>query len=178
MSEISDRPDRVRNNRLLVVDDQFEIHEDFREILTPPRAPSPTDELASAFLTEDRSTLLPTFELLHARSGEEALVMVENALRSGDPIALAFVDIRMPPGIDGGTTVRKIREADPDIEFVIMTAYTDLSLHEIVENTPPTHKLLYVRKPFAREEIQQFAAVLVEKYNVEQQLKRCQEGGS
>ena len=171
MAENTDRPDQPRNNRVLIVDDQAEIHEDFREMLAPARPPSRADELAAAFVREERAVVLPTFELLHAQSGEEAIEVVEGALSAGEPIAMAFVDIRMPPGISGVTTVSCIREVDPDIEFVIMTAYTDLSLTDVIENIAPLHKLLYVRKPFTREEIQQITVALVEKYNVAQRLK-------
>ena len=159
------------NKRVLVIDDQVEIHEDFREMLAPSRPPTMADKFAAAFVHEDQEEVLPTFELLHAHSGDEAITLVEESLRFGKPIAMAFVDIRMPPGMNGVTTVRRIRDTDPDIEFVIMTAYTDLSLPDLVANITPLHKLLYVRKPFTREEIQQMAIALVEKYNVAQQLK-------
>ena len=160
-----------RNNRVLIVDDEPEIHEDFREMLSLTGLPSATDELAAAFLEQDVVVFPPTFELLHAHGGDQACAMVQEAKASGDPIALAFVDIRMPPGMDGVTTLRRIRETDSDIEFVIMTAYTDKSLPDIVEGLVPLHKLLYIRKPFAREEIQQITVALVEKYNVEQRLE-------
>ena len=138
-------------------------------MLAPP-APSSTDALAAAFLDESDRAFPFTFELLHARSGEEACDVVAEANATGKPIAMAFVDIRMPPGMDGVATVRRIRETDPDVEFVLMTAYTDRSLPDIVEHIAPLHKLLYIRKPFTREEIQQIATALVEKYNVEQRL--------
>ena len=86
------------------------------------------------------------------------------------PIAVAHIDVRMPPGIDGIETTRKIRQIEKDIEIVIMTAYTDKSLSEIVRDMELLHKLLYIRKPFAREEIQQITLSLVQKWNVEQEL--------
>ena len=158
----------VASNRVLIVDDQLAIHDDFREMLDA-RHPSETDTLAAAFLSESPADVR-TFELLHASSGAEAVAAVQEAAAAGEPIALAFVDIRMPPGMDGVATLRQIRAVDPGIEFVIMTAYADRSLPEITEGIAPAHKLLYVRKPFSREEIQQLAVALVEKYNVEHQL--------
>jgi len=80
------------------------------------------------------------------------------------------MDLRMPPGWDGVETTRKIREIDKDIEIVVMTAYTNKPLSDIVSNIELLHKLLYVRKPFAREEIQQMTISLVEKWNVEREL--------
>ena len=166
-------PDRD-NNRVLIVDDQDEIHQDFNEMLGAGRARASTDELAAAFVTEEDRSFLPDFEILHAGSGEEACRIVETAQESDRPIAAAYVDIRMPPGIDGIETIRRIRRIDRDIEIVIMTAYTDKSLPEIIHDMELLHKVLYIRKPFAREEIQQITLSLVGKWNVERALAEKQ----
>ncbi len=160
------------NTRVLIADDQKEIHDDFEEMLTP-RAAAAADHLAASFLGgEEADHHLPEFELLHATGGEEACEIVRRAARDGAPIAVAYIDIRMPPGIDGVDTVRRIRGIDRAIEIVLMTAYTDTSLAEIVEDMELLHKLLYVRKPFAREEVQQITVALVEKWNLERELER------
>ena len=161
------------NNRVLIVDDQPDIHDDFTEMLKPGRTGASTD-LASAFISEPGGALLPAFELLHAANGEEACNLVRDAKAEDRPIAVAYVDIRMPPGIDGVETTRRIREIDSAIEVVIMTAYTDKPLSEIVHGMTSLHKLLYIRKPFAREEIQQITRSLVGKWNVEQTLAEKQ----
>ena len=158
------------NYRVLVVDDQQEIHHDFEEMLTPGFAGASTDDLAGAFASEVDESFLPKFELLHARSGSEAYNTVRTAIETGDPIAVAYIDIRMPPGMDGIETTRRIRTVDPNIEIVLMSAYTDKSLGEIVHEMQLLHKLLYIRKPFAREEIQQITLSLAEKWNVENEL--------
>ena len=158
------------NNRVLVVDDQQEIHTDFREMLRPGVAGSAADELAEAFLAEDGDTAFPDFELLHAMSGEAACEVVRTAREEERPVALAYVDVRMPPGIDGVETVRRVRAIDPEIELVLMTAYTDRRVSDIVRNMELLHKLLYIRKPFAREEVQQITLSLVAKWNVEREL--------
>ena len=102
--------------------------------------------------------------------GEEACALLEREAHLKRPIAVAYVDIRMPPGIDGVATVRNIRRFDRAIEIVLMTAYTDTPLADIVQDMELLHKLLYIRKPFAREEIQQITLALVEKWNLEQEL--------
>ena len=159
------------NNRVLIVDDQPDIHRDFAEILRPSQIDVSMDEVAPVYVDgpADGDTL-PEYELLHAAGGEEACDIVRAAKASERPIAVAFVDIRMPPGIDGVETVRRIREFDADIEIVIMTAYTDKSLSEIVHGMTSLHKLLYIRKPFVHEEIQQITLSLVGKWNIEQSL--------
>lgn len=158
------------NRRVLIVDDQSDIHDDFEEMLGASPSGSLTAELASAFLDEDQDELLVEFELQHAMRGEDAVEAVSAACAAGEPFAAAFVDIRMPPGIDGVETVRRIRRIDRDVEIVIMTAYTDKRLSDIVRDMELLHKLLYIRKPFAREEIQQITLSLIAKWNVEQSL--------
>jgi len=158
------------NNRVLIVDDQDEIHQDFEEMLNPRSTGLLTDELARAFGSDVDESFLPDFELLHAKSGKEAYEKVKQAIEAGNPIAVAYLDLRMPPGWDGVETTHKIREFDKDVEIVIMTAYTNRPLSDIVFNIELLHKLLYVRKPFAREEIQQTTISLVEKWNVEREL--------
>ena len=156
------------NNRVLIVDDQEEIHDDFREMLVTGEGGS-SDDLAAAFLPP-RRPFLPEFALSHAASGEQACRRIEEGRERGAPTAVAYVDVRMPPGIDGIETIHRMRQVDRDIEIVIMTAYTDKSLSEIVHDMDRLHKLLYIRKPLAREEIQQITLSLVVKWNVERAL--------
>ena len=166
------------NTRVLIVDDQHEIHDDFTEMLRPLHAqPAAGEELAWAFVADDRvveGPFLTAFELLHATTGEHACEIMERGQAWNQPIAVAYVDIRMPPGIDGIETVRRLRQIDRDVEIVIMTAYTDQSLPEIVRDMELLHKLLYIRKPFVHEEIQQLTLCLVGKWNVERSLAQQQ----
>lgn len=163
------------NNRVLIVDDQEEIHQDFEEMLNPFKSDTSTDDLAKAFESYVDESFLPEFDLLHAMSGKEAYNKIEESLKADLPIAVAYMDVRMPPGFDGVETTRMIREIDKDIEIVIMTAYSSKPLSEIVQNIDLLHKLLYIRKPFAREEIQQMTISLVEKWNVERELANTNE---
>ena len=88
---------------------------------------------------------------------------------------LHYIDVRMPPGIDGVEAIRRIRQIEKDIELVIMTAYTDKPLPEIVRDMELLHKLLYIRKPFAPEEVQQITLALVQKWNIERELAEKQQ---
>ena len=162
------------NYRVLIVDDQEEIHNDFEEMLASGSTKRATDELAAAFVAQSDKPVLPQFELSHAASGEEACAMVKAAQESNRPFALAYIDVRMPPGTDGIETVRQIRQFELDIEIVIMTAYSDKTLPEIVNDMELLHKLLYIRKPFSREEIQQITLSLTGKWNIEQELAKHQ----
>ena len=169
------RPWQYRNNRVLIVDDQPELHDDFVEMLAPNAPPRESDALATAFgapggwrhAETDDDTYLPPFEICHAYSGEDACARVEEAWAEGRPFALAFVDLRMPPGIDGMEAIRRIRRTDRDLEIVVMTAHSNRRFGDIVRNTELLHKMLYLQKPFIREEIQQIAMCMVGRWNVE-----------
>ena len=161
----------VRSNRILIVDDQEDIHEDFEEMLNHSNTNSLPDDLVSAFDSDEKDNgFLPELELLHARSGQEAYEIVKKSIEDEDPIAVIYMDVRMPPGWDGIETIRRIREIEKDAEVVIITAYSGKPLSEIVRNIGLLHKLLYIRKPFAREEVQQITISLMEKWNVEKEL--------
>ena len=161
------------NNRILVVDDQEEIHDDLEDMLNfntmraARNSKSETEVLVDLFLDESKKSYLPDFEILHAESGERACEIVKSSKESNRPIAVGFIDVRMPPGIDGIEAIRQIRQVDKNIELVIMTAYMDKPLPEIIHDMELLHKLLYIRKPFVQEEIQQLALSLVEKWNID-----------
>ena len=166
------------NYRVLIVDDEAGIHSGFKDMLNPNRRLRLPAALTEAFfdkVTENENSVLPNFELLHATSGEEAHDVICTAKASNRPIAVAYVDIRMPPGIDGVEAIRRIRQIEKDIELVIMTAYTDKPLPEIVRDMKLLNKLLYIRKPFEPEEVQQITLSLIERWNVEQDLAKKQQ---
>ena len=166
------------NYRILIVDDEAEIHSDFKDMLNPGSAQPSTDQLAVTLLgegAEHETSFLPDLELFHARSGEQAYDIVRAGKAANHQIAVAYVDVRMSPGIDGIEATRRIRQIDKDIELVIMTAYTDIPLSEIVREMELIHKMLYIRKPFAPEEVQQITLSLVEKWNIEQELANKQQ---
>ena len=166
-------PKNGLNNRILIVDDDEAIHQSFEETLKPISTERSTDELAKAFGSDVNQDFLPDFELLHARSGKEAYRMVEKALEADNPIAVAYIDIRMPPGWDGIETTRKIRRIDSNIEIVIMTAHTEKPLSEIIGDMELPHKLLYLAKDPRAEGakvIQAMTISLKEKWNAERDL--------
>ena len=166
------------NYRVLIVDDEDGIHSDFKDMLNPNSRRALTAALVQPFLDkvlENKTAFLPNFELLHATSGEEAYDIIRAGKASNQPIAVAYMDVRMPPGIDGVEAIRRIRQIEKDIELVIMTAYTDKPLPEIVRDMELLNKLLYIRKPFEPEEVQQITLSLVERWNVEQELAKKQQ---
>ncbi len=161
------------NRRILIVDDNASIHEDYRKIL----GGSPTDEsLASdeALLFGDRSEPAPAYELTHALQGEEAIALVRTALAAARPFALAFVDIRMPPGIDGVETVRRIWAIDPDLPVVICSAYSDYSWSDMATQLGEAERWILLKKPFETIEVLQMAAALGQKRTLQQAARARQ----
>jgi signal transduction histidine kinase len=162
------------DKRILIIDDNSSIHEDFRAVLDPPD--SGGHELAQATATLFGGTAetgrRTRFDLTAVTQGEEGLSAVRAAVRSGKPYAMAFVDVRMPPGWDGIKTTQKIWEIDPDIQVVLCTAFADYSRDEITNRLGSTDRLLILKKPFDAVEVLQLASALTEKWALVQWSKR------
>ena len=68
-----------------------------------------------------KTAAMVDFEIDSAYQGREGLAKVEQSLAAGRPYAMAFVDVRMPPGWDGIETTHTIWTIDPDVQIVICT---------------------------------------------------------
>src|SRR5690349_13421880 len=102
--------------RVLIVDDNPTIHQDIRKILCPPEVDSEMLDMAAALFGESEGEPeQQRFRVDSALQGQEGLTLVERALAEGDPYALAFVDVRMPPGWDGIETIRQIWKVYPEL---------------------------------------------------------------
>ena len=80
------------------------------------------------------------------------------ALERNKPYALLFVDVRMPPGLDGIETTARLLEQDPEVGIVICSAYSDHSWEEMTEAFGTTDRVLILKKPFDTVEVRQLAA--------------------
>ena len=157
------------NRRILVVDDNRAIHADFRKILGRP---GPEEEALQEAESELFGVQPPIFfDLDSASQGEEALRMVQQALIDGRPYAMAFIDVRMPPGWDGIETTQRIWEVCPDLQVVICTAFADCSWNEMQDQINPVDRLLILKKPFDTIEARQMAHALTEKWRLVQETK-------
>lgn len=157
------------NRRILLVDDHKPIHEDFRDILQRYRSDAgELDEMESRFFGDAviAPLVLPRYELDSAFQGKEALEKVRAAVETGEPYAMVFVDVRMPPGWDGVETIKRIWAVDPDLQVVICTAYADYTWDEMYRLFGDTDSLVFLRKPFDHTEVRQLASALTEKWNL------------
>ena len=89
-----------------------------------------------------------SYDLDYASQGEEAYQKVKQAVQDKNPYQVAFVDMRMPPGWDGLETIEHVWKADPELQIVICTAYSDHSREEIIERLGASDRLLILKKPF------------------------------
>ena len=161
------------NNRVLIIDDNPSIHADFRKILVGgASAATDLEQTASALFGDAIPVARKTeFDLTAALQGEEGLSAVREAVRCAKPFAMAFVDVRMPPGWDGIETTGRIWELDPDIQIVLCTAYSDYSWEEIARRLGSTDRLVILKKPFDAVEVMQLANALTEKWVLLQRVK-------
>src|SRR5689334_22816338 len=113
-----------KTQRILVIDDNTEIHQDFRKILGPQVTSSTrlSDAESALFGAEElQPAERSVFRIDSAYQGQEALHLVKKAIDENDPYVLAFVDVRMPPGWDGVETLTNIWRCAPDLQAVICT---------------------------------------------------------
>ncbi len=158
------------NRRILIVDDNAAIHEDFRKILAPEAGDSQAiDDLESLIFGDSTPKTRAPFELAHAHQGQEALQLVEASLAAGQPFALAFVDIRMPPGWDGIETISRLWAVNAQLQVVICTAYSDCGWDSIAQRLGSSDNLVILKKPFDHVEALQLAHALTNKWNLARQ---------
>ncbi len=164
-------PDEEVNRRVLIIDDNKSIHNDFRNILESRDALNEDLAAAKALFLNETATAErdEPFEVDSAYQGQEGLAMVRKAVGSGRPYAMAFVDMRMPPGWNGLETIAHIWREDPELQVVICTAYSDYSWDEIVEQLGRSPQLLVLKKPFDAIEVRQLVYALTEKWHLTRQ---------
>jgi PAS domain S-box-containing protein len=154
------------NHRILVIDDNPSIHADFRKILCPDDAGNTAIKKMEAALFDEAQPVesQARFELDSAYQGQEGLAMVKQALAENRPYALAFVDVRMPPGWDGVETIAHIWQVYPELQIVVCTAYADYSWEQLRAKVGQPDNLLVLKKPFDNIEVQQLAHSLTQKW--------------
>lgn len=158
-----------QNRRILLIDDMPSIHDDFRKILVAAPVVGDLDEVEAALFGEAAPLPFDSFELDSAYQGCEGVAMVEAAVQAGQPYAMAFVDMRMPPGWDGVETIERLWRVDPQVQIVICTAYSDRSWEEMLARLDVRDRLLIVKKPFDIIEVSQLARTLTAKWALARQ---------
>lgn len=107
--------------KILVVDDELSVRESFKMILG-----------------------IKDYDVLAYPDGPSALSSFDK-----ERYDIAFVDLKLP-GMDGLEVLKGIKEKDPTVEVIVVTAYATESSHA---NAITLGALEYLRKPFLMEEI-------------------------
>jgi len=168
--------------RIMVIDDNPAIHHDFIKVLSTSSTPKEMkaieqqlfDDIEDPTLTDnpDEQISLPELIIDTASQGKEAVKKIKNALKGNKHYALAFVDIRMPPGWDGIETIKHMWKIDPDIQMVICTAYSDYTWEETVAQLGMGDNYLILKKPFDSVAVRQLAAALTQKWLLTKKVKK------
>ncbi len=160
------------------MDDNKNIHEDYRQVLQAKKA-KPSCNAMDEFFGEPQQRRVRKsdvqIQVESALQGEQGLQMVKQAIEEEYPYSLAFVDIRMPPGWDGLKTVSEFWKVAPDLQIVICSAYSDKSYREICRDLGHNDSLLILKKPFDADEVFQIAVAMTEKWRLGRQARLRQE---
>jgi PAS domain S-box-containing protein len=159
------------NHRILVIDDNRAIHDDLRKILLGGVQAQQDLQEDEALLFGAEPLPVTKFEIDSAYQGQEGLTKLREALAAGRPYAMAFVDIRMPPGWDGVETISRLWGEDPNLQVVVCTAYSDYSWNDIQRRLGQSENLLVLKKPFDNIEVIQLAHALTRKWLVSSQAQ-------
>lgn len=143
--------------RVLVADDDADVLacyvEAFSGVDDRPGAAELDALSAELFPSRDASAGAPGFEVEACRQGEAAVAAAEDALRRGRPFHIVILDVRMPPGIDGIETGRRIRQLAPDVDIVFVSGYSDVGRDVIERRIPPPARLHVYSKPLSFERL-------------------------
>ncbi len=170
----------IESNRILIVDDNESIHEDFRKILSAPRtleSRKGLQDLEMALFDEEDAIAIsagfqPNYRIDSAFQGQEGVDKVKQAAQAEDPYAMVLMDVRMPPGINGIEAIARIWKDHPYTEMVIVTAYSDYSWEQILHKVGRTDRLMFLRKPFDQVTVKQMTLSLTKKYNLYMKVRR------
>jgi signal transduction histidine kinase len=174
MVTVTEQLDTIeRNYRFLAIDDELDVLQYYKEIFRP--APAVTDQLLKSLADVVGGTDVEPeseaskYQLTVASSGEKGVELAQQALNEQQPFTVAFIDMRMPAGMDGLETVKHLRILDPRIMLVIVTAYSDYSLEQIQSHL--LYDVLYLNKPLASEEVIQTVRMLNQSWKEREQNK-------
>lgn len=159
--------------RILIIDDNPAIHEDIRRVLKETKQNiSETETELFGTPRQLPNVNGPKLEIDSAYNGVDGYKMVIDAYEAKNPYALAFVDVRMPPGWDGIKTIKEFWDKDPDIQVVICSAYSDYSWTDIMNVLGLSDRLLILKKPFEYSEVKQLVSTLTHKWFISKELAK------
>ena len=135
--------------RILLIDDMPDIRESLRRTLCPPVT---AQARLQALMNGTPINSAKPYDIFEASQGEDGVALARQAFDEGMPFDIAIVDMRMPPGIDGLETIRRIREFDNTMRVVVCSGFSDYSVDELTEINGGAAPII-VPKPFEEDDI-------------------------
>ena len=167
-------------NRVLVVDDDASLISEYVRCLGDDFE---ADDF-TATLTDIEKVLLgeesdehgaARFEVHSRNQGEAAVAAVQAAIAARNPFSIVFLDICMPPGMDGIEAGKRIRLLDPNVNIVVVTDSASHAPENLGKKIPPADKVFFFQKPFHALECRQLAAALCGKWHADMALRNANE---
>ncbi len=156
--------------RLLVVDDDPGVIGAYRLVLERTEDPRKVQELfgvaqleSQLFGTERQA--VPDWHVTFVDQGADAVRAVQWAIDDGYPFAAIFLDVRMPPGIDGYEAAKQIRKIYPYVHIVVVTGYSDYTYRDFLAVAGPEGLLTHMAKPVWPDQLRAVARQLTAEKN-------------
>ncbi len=171
---------QVSTNRVLVVDGDPQLIAEYVRCLgvdfEPDAAAATLGDLEMVLLGEEADERHAARFDVHTRSTSQSAVdAVQQAVGDGNPYAIVFIDIRMPPDMDGLEAAKQIRAADPNVNIVLVTGSVTPELEDPGREIPPADRIFFFKKPFHAVECRQLAAALCGKWHADMALRSANE---
>lgn len=161
--------------RLLVVDDDLGVIAAYRHVLEGSESARARgeDQLEDELFGQanDADSVEFDWRVHFVDQGEDAVAAVRESIAQADPFSVVFLDVRMPPGIDGYETARRIRLITPHVHIVFVSAYSDYSDDELLLAAGPAHMTSSLPKPVWPQELKSAAITLCRDVQMRARLK-------
>ncbi len=177
---MTDHLQQISTNRVLVVDDDETLVNEYLRCLgedfEPDAAITTLTDLENVLFGEETDERgAARFEVHSRNQGDAAVEAVAVSMKFGKPYSIVFIDIRMPPGIDGIEAAKKIRAMDPNVNIVVVTGSVSPAPEDLGKQIPPADKVFFFQKPFHAVECRQLAAALCGKWHADRALRTANE---
>lgn len=156
LGDLLGKPGTVSGWRILAVDDELEVLESYQRLF----GVSGWRELEAE---ERGGEQLQQFRLDTVESGEEGLMQIVDASRSGDPYSVVLLGLRMSTGWSGLKTAEEIRLLDSNVKIVMVTDSSDPAEREIRNQAGINFHCL--RRPAVQSQLLQVTQLLAEQWN-------------
>lgn len=166
--------------RILVVDDDPRVIDAYKmslELRDSNIDPNGAEKLGNELfggITPDPRGHTKDLKITYVSQGLDAVDTVKAAQSLDKEFSVIFLDMRMPPGIDGRETARRIREIDQEVNIVVVTGFSDHTPLQIAKTAGPMDKLFYLAKPFETVEVQQLAESLSRRWTMDSFMRSTQ----